>query len=128
MSLEQDEIEELDEEQKDQLYMARLTKDTQTNYSMLRKLGPVTRSNSIAVMGLMAPHGNVDNFFKTLEGIARFREWTVVEGGQIQVRESSDKEDTHGYVVVRPENDPTHEIVIRVWNGRTNSAVIMPLS
>lgn len=107
--------------------MTRLTKDKQANYAMLRKLRPVTDSHSLAVMEMMAPNGNVSNFFESLKRIAQLKEWKV-EGGQVQARESSNKEDAHGYVVVRPENDSTHEIIIRVWGGWANSTVIMPRS
>ena len=72
--LEPDEIEALEEEETDELYMAKLTKDKQANYAMLRKLRPVTDSNSIAVMELMAPNGNASDFFETLKRIARFQE------------------------------------------------------
>jgi hypothetical protein len=124
--LEPDEIEELEEERADERYMAKLTKDKHANYAMLRKLRPVTDDRSLAVMELTAPY--TDNFFETLKRLARFKEWKNIEGGEIQIRESVDVEDTHGYVVIRPEDDKTHEIVIRVWNGFSNSAIILPRS
>lgn len=31
-----------------------------------------------------------------------------------------------GYAVVRPVEDNVHEIVIRVWDGFPNSAIILP--
>ena len=124
--LEPDEIEELEDEQADKRYMELLAKDKHRNYAMLRKLRPVTDGNSLAVMELTAPYA--EDYFESLKRIARFREWTDVEDGQLQVRESSDIEDTHGYVVVRPKNDSTHEIIIRVWDGFSNSAIIMPRS
>lgn len=124
--LEPDEIEELEEEHEDERYMERLTKDKQKNYAMLRKLRPVANDQSLAVMELTAPYD--PKYFESSKWIAQFNEWKDVEGGKIQVRESEDVEDTHGYVVIRPEDDKTHEIIIRVWNGFSNSAIILPRS
>lgn len=124
--LEPDEIEALAEELAEEREMERLTKDKRANYAMLRKLQFITKgSNSIAVMELTAPNGRGD-FFKALERIAQFHEWKVVEGGEIRVKESADKEDSHGYVVVRPKDDEKHDLYLRVWDGWINSVIIMP--
>lgn len=69
-----------------------------------------------------------ENYFENLKRLAKFKDWKVVEGGEIQVRESEGVEDSHGYIVIRPEDDKTHEIVIRVWDGFSNSAIILPRS
>lgn len=124
--LEPDEIEELEEERADERYMEQLTKDKQKNYAMLRKLKPVADNRSLAVMELADPDDK--DYFESLKRLAKFKDWKVVEGGIIQVRESEDGEDSHGYVVIRPEDDKTHEIVIRVWDGFSNSAIILPRS
>lgn len=124
--LDPDEVEELKERQAEGRELERLTKDKQANYAMLRKLRPVAGDQSLAVMQLTAPYD--ENYFQSLKKLAQFKDWRVVEGGEIQVRESEDVEDTHGYVVIRPGDDKTHEIVIRVWDGLSNSAIILPRS
>lgn len=122
--LEPDEIEALAEEQIERLYEAKLAGDKGVNYAMLRKLKPISGKGSIAT--LQIANRNAGDYFKSLDRIAGFRDWKAVEGGQIQVRESSNDSDDHGYVVVRPENDPVHETLIRVYGGFPNSVVIMP--
>lgn len=124
--LEPDEMEELEELRADERYMEELTKDKQKNYAMLRKLRPVADHRSLAVMELANPDDK--HYFESLKMLAQFKDWKVVEGGEIQVRESEDVEDSHGYIVVRPKDDEVHEIVIRVWNGFSNSAIILPRS
>ena len=123
-----DEIESLEEqgELEDERLMEQLAKDKQRNYSMIKKLRPVTEVDSIALKALISPY--TDDYFKSLRELAEFKEWKIVEGGEIQVRESSDNEDMHGYVVIRPEIDPANEIIIRVWNGFPNSAIVLPRS
>lgn len=124
--LDPDEIEELEQDQEDERLMEELTKDKQKNYAMLRKLKPVADDKSVAVIELTAPYD--DKYFETIKRIAEFKEWKDVEDGKIQVRESSDNDDLHGYLVIRPKDDEKHEIVIRVWNGFSNSAIILPRS
>lgn len=124
--LEPDEIEERKADQEDERLMEELTKDKQKNYAMLRKLKPVADDKSVAVGELVGPYD--DKYFESRMRIAEFKKWKDIEGGEIQVRESSDEDDLHGYMVIRPVEDNTHEIVIRVWNGFSNSAIILPRS
>ena len=94
--LEPDEIEELEEERADERYMEQLTKDKKLNYSMLRKLKPVTDARSIAVMELVDPNPADRDYFESLKRLAQFKDWKVVEGGEIQIRESENVDDSHG--------------------------------
>ena len=121
-----EELAELEEQMEDDAEMAKLTQDKAANYSMLRKLKPVTNSNSYAVMGLTSRYS--EDYFGSLKKLLRFKEWTDVEDGKIQIRESSDPDDMHGYVVVRPTTDLTHEIIIRIFDEFPNSAIIIPRS
>lgn len=125
-NLEPDEREELEQDKEDERLMEELTKDKQKNYAMLRKLKPVADDKSVAVGELVGPYD--DKYFESRMRIAEFKKWKDVEDGKIQVRESSDNDDLHGYLVIRPKDDEKHEIVIRVWNGFSNSAIILPRS
>lgn len=61
---------------------------------MLRILRPVANDRSIAVKELTVPYD--EHYFESRKRIAQFNEWKDVEGGKIQVRESSDEDDLQG--------------------------------
>ena len=124
--LEPDEIEALEEERADALEMKRLTKDKKANYGMLRKLKPIASPNTVGAKNFM----DLYSYFEYFEKIMRFQEWRPVEDGEIQVRvnPSDLATDDHGYAVVRPLDDPEHDLFLRVWLGNINSVIIMPRS
>lgn len=121
-----EEIESIAEEQEEVRYLKKLTENKLENYTMLRKLKPIASAKSYCAMNFMELY----DFSEYYEKMPKFQQWQGVEGGEIQVREdpNPNSEDMHGYAVVRPDNDPEHDIYLRVWSGSLNSVVIMPRS
>ena len=119
---EPDEIEALREEQEEEREKERLTKDKRVNYAMLRNLEPIDNPKNFGAMNFM----ELWSFSEYHQRIMQFQQWQPVEGGEIQVRVDPRKTDFHGYAVVRPQDDPEHEIILRIWLGEVNSGIIMP--
>lgn len=119
--LEKDEREELEEQAAEAREQEQLTKNKKKNYAMLRALVPIAKVS-------VGAHAFSDlwEFLDFYKKIMLFRQWQAVEGGVIQVRENPGKADGHGYAVIRPYDDPQHDIYLRVWNGFINTVIIMP--
>ncbi len=110
------------EDREEEQELKRLRENKSVNYAMIRNLRPITgpKPTVFQFSGI---------FWFLDKKIMKFREWHEVEEGKIQIRESiHPKSDPQGYVVVRPNNEPEREIILRMWGGWINSAVILPRS
>ena len=105
--------------------MRTLRRNKKANYTMLRRLQPVTDKGNLGAVAFMSEF--ILDYPLFNETIMRFEQWQQVEEGEVQVRESSNEDaDAHGYLVVRPTDDKEHDLYLRVWAGMTNSVVILP--
>ena len=125
--LERDELLALEDEASEKKEQAALLNNKQKNYAMLRNLHLLPNADGLGAHQFMELFFDGPDGFEKFKGrIMQFQHWKLVEGGQVQIRESSDRNDDHGYAVVRSDDDLVHDLFLRVWYGSINSAVILP--